>query len=103
VIVYVGPVITAGDDKIGAQHVDVPSAFFKVVVDPKTSEAIGFYFDKAGAPKGDPSGFLMSISGIESAAAISLPVPFGVDKGIAPSMWDFDLKAWRTAKKASCH
>src|SRR5690348_1945306 len=32
-IVYVGPVLSSGDPTIGPDHVDVPSAFWKLVID----------------------------------------------------------------------
>ena len=102
IITYVGPVITLEDERIGSQGVDAPAAFFKVLVDPKAGQAIGFYFDREGAPKGDPAPFLRPITEIEGAAQIVLPMPASIDKGAAPSMWDFDLSAWRSARRAAC-
>lgn len=102
VLVYVGPIIHPDDEKIGAQRVDAPAGFFKVVVAGDGSRAVAFEFDKEGAPKGDVAPFAKAIAEIEAHAQISLPLPAGIDKGAPPVLLPFDLARWRAARKAAC-
>jgi endonuclease G len=54
-IVYVGSVWGERPKSIGVHHVAVPTAFWKVVVDPKKHEAIAFFMPYKPIPKGSLS------------------------------------------------
>jgi DNA/RNA endonuclease G (NUC1) len=79
---------------------DIPIAFYKVVVDPKTHEAIGFVMKQKAIAKQPLTPFLTAISDIEKAAHITLLLPAGYTE--ATALWSSDLAGWKKAKKAAC-
>jgi endonuclease G len=101
-IVYVGPVITAHDDVIGPDRVDVPISFWKVVVDPAKQEALAFMMPQNDIPKGSLKPWEKSVADVETAAAITLPLPDGIDRTAVAAIWPADLTAWRVKHKSVC-
>lgn len=100
--VYVGPVIGSADAKIGVDQVDVPVAFWKVLVDRSTGEAVAFEMPQQDVAKGDLSPWQRSIADVERDAAIQLPLPAAVDRDARPAIWAADLTGWRRAHAAAC-
>ncbi len=100
--VYVGPVIGTTDAKIGVDQVDVPIAFWKVLVDRSTGEAVAFEMPQQDVAKGDLSPWQRSIADVERDASIRLPLPAGVDRVARPAIWAADLTGWRRAHAAAC-
>src|SRR6185437_2922117 len=100
--VYVGAVITAGDATIGAHHVDVPAAFWKVIADPSRHEAIAFEMPNEPVAKGDLAPYLVSIPTVDKILGTVLPIAAGADEGAALTVWPADLKAWRKAHSDAC-
>lgn len=94
-IVYVGPVIDAKDKKING--VDVPVAFFKVVVDEKTGETLAFEMPQKAIAKGDVAPYVVSVKQVNQDAGFKLPVNTTSSK-----VWDADLAAWHAAHKKAC-
>jgi endonuclease G len=102
VIVYVGPVLAGSEKTIGADHVAVPLAFWKVIVDPARREAIGFVLPQAKIPKGNLAPWVKSIEAVEEIAGVKLPLPDGVDRFAVGILWPADLRGWRAKHKAVC-
>ena len=98
--VYVGPILEAGDKTIGDHSVDVPAAFYKVVVDRRSSEAVGFVMPQNDIPKGPLDPFLARIQDIEQRAGVTLPLPGNVSE--ATTVWPADLKAVTAAHSDAC-
>ena len=94
-IVYVGPVVGAKDKKING--VDVPTAFFKIVVDEKSGETLAFEMPQKAIAKGDVAPYLVSVSQINHDAGFKLPINASKSK-----VWDADLAAWHAAHKKAC-
>jgi endonuclease G len=102
-VIYVGPVIGAGDATIGDDRVDVPTAFWKVLVDPALGEAIGFEMPQQAISKGDLTPWVKSIADIDAAVGISIPLPAGIDASSAGVLWPADLPGWRRTHQAACN
>ena len=70
-IVVTGPVITRGMPTIGASHVAVPTAFFKVVLSPFTTpmRAIGFIYPNKSA-NGPLKRYAVSVDEVERRTGI---------------------------------
>jgi endonuclease G len=101
--IYVGAILGPEPRQtIGLNTVAVPKAFFKVAVDRRRKEAVAFVMDQAEIPKGDLSPFTVSISAIESAAQIHIPLPASIDPSMVTRPWPADLHAWRQAHATAC-
>lgn len=101
-IVYVGPIYEKSTPLIGADKLLVPSAFFKVVVDPTTKQVMGFIMPQKAIRKGSPVPWRALLSDIQSRAAITLALPSGYEEVANASTWPADLKGWRRAHTAAC-
>lgn len=102
--IYVGPVFMGSNHQVvGARQIAVPERFFKIVVDPKTNETIGFVMDNVAIQKGDMSPFRTPVAEIEKATGITFALPAGVDKTVKPDMWPIDDSGWRKLHKLKCH
>lgn len=97
-VVYVGPVMDKSPKRIGNNGVAVPSAFWKVVVDEKTREALAFEMPQANIPKGDISPYLKGLSDVEADSGTDIPGLLATSSAI----WAIKAKDWRAAKKAAC-
>lgn len=104
-LVYVGPVLHGGEPTIGPDHVAVPAAFWKVIVDTKTGEAIGFEMPQQSIPKGDLTPWQKSVADIQQDAQVFLPLPATATHAAAetPTLWPADLSGWHKAHSAACH
>jgi endonuclease G, mitochondrial len=101
-IVYVGPVLPMNPHTIGTDHVVVPSAFWKVVVDPVRREAMAFLMPQRNIPKGDLVPWETSIATIEATAKVQLPIPEGISRTVVAPLWGADLAGWRDQHRAAC-
>lgn len=97
--VYVGPIYW-GAGTIGKDKLPIPSAFFKVVVDRKTGDAIGFVMPQKAIPKGEAQPWLTPIARIEEEAKVTLPLP--VKWKESTTAWTADLSGWRSKHKEAC-
>ena len=106
VTVYVGPELGAGPrpvlQGIGAHHVAVPTAFWKIIADPRTGEMIGFAMPQQPIAKGDLAPWQVPLSGIWHISGMMLP-----GAGPAPShdrgpLWPADLPSYNAAARSAC-
>lgn len=102
VVVFSGPVLTPVPPTIGANHVAVPIAFFKVVYDPAAGEAIGFLMPQRYIAKGDLSRWVTSIAEIQARTGIVFPLPGGIDITQRPAPWPSDIPGFRHARHLAC-
>lgn len=100
--IYVGPIMDGPPETIGKHHVAVPAAFFKVIVDRMSQHVLAFMAKNKDTPKGDLTPWLTSVSAIEIAAGIKLPLPDGVDRDVTARLWPADLKAWKRQHAKAC-
>jgi endonuclease G len=101
-IVYVGPIFKASKRAIGPDHVQVPSAFWKVIVAVETGEALAFEMPQRAIKKGDLRPWETTIVTIEKAIGIVLPLPANTNINKEPALWATDLNGWKAAKKKKC-
>jgi endonuclease G len=101
-IIYVGPFILNPKRTIGRWKVVIPTAFWKVVVDPTRSDALAFVTPQEDIAKGKLEVWQVSVDLIEGAAGLTLPLPKQVDRGGTPSLWVTDLAKWRRKKRIIC-
>jgi DNA/RNA endonuclease G (NUC1) len=87
---------------IGDDHVIVPTAFWKVVVDPATGDALAFIMPQHNVAKGKLEPWQVSISQVQQAAGIQLPLPNNTDRNAEPHLWAADLTAWKQKHKELC-
>jgi len=97
-----GPIFGSDPRTIGADHVAVPDAYWKIIVSPSAGKALAFIMPNAPVANGEADGEVVAIADIERQAGISIPVPTGIDKTQAAVAWPADLSAYTKAKKAAC-
>lgn len=102
-IIMDGPIWNGHPKTIGPDHVYVPSAYWKVIVDPKTHGTLAFFMKNAPIRKGDLSPYLVSISEIEKNARFSLPLPNGVNRTVRGPLWPANINKLEEAKRQRCH
>jgi len=101
-IIYVGPIVPPHPKTIGANHVAVPTAFWKIIVDPNQAEALAFMMPQQDIKKGDLRPWQVSIDAVIQAAHINLPLPSGIDTTAIPKLWPASISGWRAEHKRSC-
>jgi endonuclease G len=101
-IVYVGPILLNTKRTIGDNHVIVPSAFWKVIVDPANGDALAFIMPQHAIAKGTLTPWQVSIEQVETSAGITLPLPPNVNRTVEAPLWPADLKAWSAHHKKLC-
>lgn len=80
-IVYVGPIYdTKTAITIGRNHVVVPTAFYKVLVDTQTKDVLAFIYPHADSRE-PPASFLSSLAEVQKQTHIVFPVPKGAKLG----------------------
>lgn len=102
ILVYDGPIYDKSDKTIGEDHVVVPHAFYKIVIDTVSKETMAFIFPhKAISIKDDLKPYLVSVDDVEKATGVAFPV-LGSEKTVANAVWPDDLTKFhadRDAKK----
>jgi endonuclease G len=101
-IIYVGPIVLNSNQTIGKDHVVVPTAFWKVLVDPTNGDALAFVMSQKDIAIATLLPWQTSIHTIEQAAGIELPLPNNTDRDAKPHLWPADLKRWNAKHKAAC-
>lgn len=73
IIVYTGPIWDRVAPKTIGEGVAVPTAFFKVVVDPKSKQVLSFIYPATA--KGSPELFRTNLAEVQRRTGLVLPVP----------------------------
>jgi endonuclease G len=101
--IYVVPVVQKRHATIGKNHVAVPIAFGKVVVDPANADLLAFIAPNQPVEQGPLDPWLTTVSDIEESAGVDLPLPDNAERTTAAKKpWPSDLKGWNAAKKKKC-
>jgi len=98
--VYVGSILTADDKRLGASSVDIPSAFYKIVIDRRTNEVIGFVMPQQEIAKGPIAPYVKPVSEISTMTQMTFPLP--KDAKETGTSWPADFSAWRAAHSQAC-
>ncbi len=105
--VYVGPVYNQGTDPTlgGAGRVTVPHAFFKVVIDTRTSEVMAFLIRNEGS-RAELGTFMVGLNELQQLTGLTLPVPPGTVLRMPPgptfSAWPWSRSTGGMVRAAVC-
>lgn len=100
--IYVGPVLPPRPETIGVDRVAVPSAFWKVIVDPGQQQALAFIMPQQAIAKGDLKPWETSITEVQQAAGIELRIPAAIDRSAKPALWPASITGYRREHKLNC-
>ena len=101
-IIYVGPVLLNPKETISKHHIVVPTAFWKVVVDPLTHASLAFLMPQQNIVKSKLDPWQVPIDEIEQTTGITLPLPRDADIHVVPSLWKVNIAAWNRKHKLNC-
>ena len=100
-LIYAGPVYdVATDKKIGTDQVDVPTGFYKIVVDTVTGQYVAFLFPQAGDLGNDLESVHTMLTNVEAKAGITFPLP---PNAVESKIWVYDFRKLTVDTKAKCH
>jgi endonuclease G len=101
--IYAGSVYNVQKDKkIGADQVDVPYGFFKIVIDQQTGGTLAFLFPHKENQGNDLTVVQTTVADIEDNTGIVFSIPPGHNKQAKEPMWPVDFKAVAANKKQVC-
>ncbi|HWT97851.1 MAG TPA: DNA/RNA non-specific endonuclease [Terriglobales bacterium] len=100
--IYVGPVLPPRPATIGADRVAVPSAFWKVIVDPTQQQALAFIMPQQAIAKGDLRPWEATVADVQQAAGIELPLPATINRMTKPALWPASITGYRREHKLNC-
>jgi len=99
-LIYVGPVYNRKQDEmIGKGMVTVPHAFYKIIVDTVTNEAMVFLLPHESSDD-DLETFMTSIAEVQKETGVTFPMPKGVK--FSDDMWDVVFKTAISARRTVC-
>jgi len=100
-LIYAGPIYNvATDKKIGSDQVDVPTGFYKIVVDMTTNQYVAFLFPQADDLGNDLNSVYTTLESVEFKTGIIFPIPFSAAES---KIWTFDFKKLTVDMKDKCH
>ena len=101
ITIYVGSIYSASDAAIGADHVTVPHAFYKIVVDNYTHRSLAFVMQNLKTDQGNDLGkFQTTVSDIERQTGVVFNVPD--NKAAKNTIWPYDITRLATDRRAAC-
>jgi endonuclease G len=101
-VVFVGPILSEPTPTIAGGRIAVPVAFFKIVVDPQTGEAIAFLMPQRYIGKGHLERWVTTAAEIQARTGITFPLPGTVDPMARSPLWPADITAWRHSHGQVC-
>jgi DNA/RNA endonuclease G (NUC1) len=102
-IVYAGNIYNVQKDKkIGADQVDVPYGFFKIVIDQQTGATLAFLFPHKENQGNDLTVVQTTVADVEDNTGIVFSIPPGHNKQVKEPMWPIDFKSVAQNKKQVC-
>ena len=101
-IVYVGPIYNMKNKTIGINNVRVPDAFYKIIIDKNTKEAIAFIFPHKEGLGNDIAKFQTTIAEVQNQTEIKFKFPRNVDLNDKPDLWKYSIKDLNNSKKSAC-
>ena len=97
-IIISGPVYDIKKDQMIGSGIDVPSGFYKIIIDTKTNESLAFLFPHKENLGKDLSKFITNVRDIESKTGILFHIASLEDK----ELWPVDLGQYTKTKKKIC-
>lgn len=95
IIVVTGPIITDEDDKIGANMVDVPKSFFKIVYAPSEGQMIAFVASAEALQTAYAPSFARSVRDVENLTGLNFfPEMSAVEQDRMECLCDLDAWLW---------
>lgn len=101
-VIYTGPVLPAKPETIGIDHIAVPSAFWKVIINPGQCAALAFVMPQEDIKKGDLRPWQVSIEAVQQEARITLPLPAGINLNSIPKLWPASIAGGCEGHKRAC-
>lgn len=102
-LVYAGPIYNvATDRKIGKNSVDVPGAFYKIVIDMQTGATLAFIFPQAENQGNDLTRVQTTVAAVEQATGLRFGIPAGHNKAAKETIFPTDFKSVAQDKKKLC-
>ncbi len=98
-LIYVGPIYNRDLNPSIGNGVIVPSAFYKIIVDVETNEAMVFLFPHEARGRVLTS-FMTSFAEVQRRTGVVFPLPKSVK--ISDSMWKITLKTVVSQRRAAC-
>lgn len=99
-LIYAGPIYDRKQDPtIGRGRVTVPNAFYKIIVDIKTNEAMVFLFPHESSTD-DLETFMTSIAEVQKETGVVFPLPKNIK--VVDEPWPAKVKSVSSTKKAFC-
>ena len=102
IVVYTGPIYDVTTDKKIGKGIDVPHAYFKIVIDTTTKETLAYVFPQQENLGNDLTKFQVTVADAEKQSGLTFPVPAGIDKTVKTKQWVVDYGKFTAAKKAKC-
>lgn len=101
--IYAGPIYNvATDKKIGTNKVDVPTAFYKIVIDTVTGTTLAFVFPHAENQGNNLTVVQTTVGDVESKTGITFRIPKGHSKTTKEKIFPTDFQSVTADKKAKC-
>jgi endonuclease G len=100
--IYVGPIYSDKSPVIGADHVVVPDAFYKVVINDVTHEAMAWILPQQANLKLDLTPFRIGIHDLEQITQIGFPVPADIKELPFKQMWPANSTQFLHDKQQAC-
>jgi endonuclease G, mitochondrial len=101
--VYVGPIYSSNDKTIGENHVIVPHAFYKIVVDDVNHEIIAWVMPQLPQLDKDITRYRASVASIVQQTGIQFPLPSDAKELANDHMWPANSAQFLHDKQAACH
>ncbi len=97
-----GPIYFYNNPTIGTNRVIVPHAFYKVILDTQTREAMGFWFHHQGGQGNDLTRVRKSIVEIQLATGLEFQFPPNSVEVPLNQIWPVDYGQLTNAKRSVC-
>jgi endonuclease G len=100
-LIYAGPIYNVDtDDKIGKSDVDVPTGFYKIVIDLTTNEVMAYIFPHSSIKYHSFAPFMTTTDEIFAKTGIVFPLP---PNAVASTVvWPYTTKEGAADKKTVC-
>lgn len=99
--IYVGPIYSTTDSSIGADHVTVPHAFYKIIIDNTTRQSLAFVMQNLKTDQGtNLDQFQTTVTSIEQQTGIVFSVPD--NKAAKHAIWSYNTAQLAQDRHAAC-
>lgn len=100
-VIYAGPIYNIAKNPTlkNEGRVSIPTAFFKVVIDPYKNEAIAFIFENKASDQ-PLSTFITSLADVQKQSKMTFPLPVGIK--FQSTMWLSTSSSGVKARSSAC-